>query len=130
MQLQDMCKKKSKWWGNKGPSYDVVVSSRIRLARNLPLIPFPYKATLIQQKKVLEKIKTAVNKCKCVKDSRTIYISQLDSIDLQLLKERHLISYEYPQKGSYRGIIIDEGEVVNIMINEEDHLRLQVIYSG
>ncbi|MCK4533403.1 protein arginine kinase [bacterium] len=130
MQLIRMCKKKSKWWKEKGPFFDVVISSRIRLARNLSLFPFPHKANNAQQKEILEKSEKAIKVNQYMKDSQILRFSELDKIDLQLLMERHLISYEHSLGQGYGGVAIDKKEVVSIMINEEDHLRLQVIYSG
>ena len=130
MQLRDMCKKKGKWWKEKSPFYDAVVSSRIRLARNLPFFPFPYRATPVQQKEILEKCEDAIRKSQWMKNSQILHFSELDKTDLKLLMERHLISYEHSKGQGYRGVVVDKGEVVSIMINEEDHLRLQVICSG
>jgi protein arginine kinase len=130
MQLTGMCKKKSKWWKEKGPFFDVVISSRIRLARNLSLFPFPHRANSVQQKEILEKSEKAIKVNQYMKDSQILRLSELDKIDLQLLMERHLISYEHSIGQGYRGVAIDKKEVISIMINEEDHLRLQVMYPG
>ncbi|MCK5533988.1 protein arginine kinase [bacterium] len=130
MQLIQMCKRKGRWWKEKGPFYDVVISSRIRLARNLPLFPFPNRISNLQRKEILEKSEKAIKGNPYMKDAQILYLLELDKIDLQLLVERHLISYEHSQGQGHRAVAIDKKEVVSIMINEEDHLRLQVIYSG
>lgn len=121
---------KDGWLSKKGPESEIVFSSRIRLARNIAGIPFPSKATPQQREKVFKLTEEVYPHIKRFKDSFFINIDELGELDAQFLLERHLISQEHLRKSSGRGLIISKNEEISIMINEEDHLRMQVIASG
>lgn len=125
-----MVKCKTAWLSGQGPEADVVLSSRIRLARNLSALPFPARAKRGEQRLVLERVSDAVKKTMTLAESFILNLGSLDKIDRQFLMERHLISYEHLQANWERGLVIGQGEKVSIMVNEEDHLRLQVLESG
>ncbi len=137
MQLQVLAKSKSSWLSGKGAEVEVVLSSRIRLARNLSGKPFPNRASRTVQKEVFNQVEEAVKKVassSVVPNFRdgmvVLHLNDLDVVDRQFLMERHLISYEHAQSNLEGGLVIGEGEKVSIMINEEDHLRLQSLESG
>lgn len=130
MQLNDLLNHTSEWLRGTGPNYDVVISSRIRLARNLNKIPFPHWMVKKQSQEVLGVIKDASGKIGQLKAAAIFELAQLDGIDKQFLVERHLMSLEHAQKTDSKAVIIDNDEVVSIMVNEEDHLRIQVMQSG
>jgi protein arginine kinase len=130
MELQVMAKSKSGWLTGKGPEADVVFSSRVRLARNLSKIPFPAWADQESRKKVLEEVRKGTKKIKALKNAQIFYLRQLDEIDCQLLMERHLVSAEYARGKWERALIVDDQERLAIMINEEDHIRLQTLEAG
>lgn len=111
-----------------GNESDVVISSRVRLARNLKNIPFPHNLSSNEGKRVINIIKKIL-----VKEGQNyefIDVSTLRDVDLYALVEMHLISPEFVQQKNEKGIIINDQEIISIMINEEDHVRIQCISSG
>lgn len=115
-----------------GVDSDVAISSRVRLARNLGCMPFPTRMDASDSLKVVTSIRDVVfgSEDEIVKDLIFVDIQKLNAIDRQLLVEKHLISPDFTEGIKDRGAIISKDEKVSIMINEEDHLRLQCIYSG
>jgi protein arginine kinase len=130
MELNDFLTHNSEWLKGTGPNSDIVISSRIRLARNLDKFPFPHWANKKQREEVLERIENAKTNIEYLKDATTFKLAQLDGIDKQFLVERHLMSHEHAQKPNSKAVLIDNDEVIAIMVNEEDHLRIQVMQSG
>lgn len=130
MQLNDFLKHTSEWLKGTGPNSEIVISSRVRLARNLEKLPFPHWASKVQGEKILNTIADATTKCDYLKTATLFKLADLDSVDKQFLVERHLMSLEHAQKTNHKAVAIDDEEIVSIMINEEDHIRLQVMQSG
>jgi len=130
MILNDLLNHTSEWLKGTGPNSDIVISSRIRFARNLENCPFPQWANKKQSKNVLDAIEQAMSGLESPKDPAIFKLVDLDSIDKQFLIERHLMSYEHAQKSDSKAVIIDNEEIIAIMVNEEDHLRIQVMQSG
>jgi protein arginine kinase len=130
MELNDLINHSSEWLKGTGPNSDIVISSRIRLARNLDKIPFPHWGNKKQSEGVLNAITEAAAKVDYMKSATTFKLADLDSIDKQFLIERHLMSYEHAQKADHKAVIIDDEEILSIMLNEEDHIRMQVMQSG
>jgi len=118
------------WLSGKGPSSEIVFSSRMRLARNLKGISFPSRATPAQKEEVLKKIEGVYKKIKYLDKSFFIKMDDLTVLDKNFLMERHLISKEHTASEASRGLVVTGDERIAIMINEEDHLRMQVITSG
>ncbi|MCM8795372.1 MAG: protein arginine kinase [Candidatus Omnitrophica bacterium] len=130
MKLEDLLNHTSEWLKGTGPNADIVISSRIRLARNLDKIPFPHWANKKQSEETLKTIEEAISKVDYLKNATIFRLATLDGIDKQFLIERHLMSYEHAQKSNSKAVVIDSEEIVAVMINEEDHLRIQVMQSG
>lgn len=131
MKIQILLKKTSEWLNGKGPESDLVISSRIRLARNISGFNFPWKADKKERKQLLDIIQQASSQCKSMKEgSIFINMDELDEIDRQFLVERHLISHELANSKFGSSVIISKNETTSIMANEEDHLRIQVMNSG
>jgi len=130
MQLKDLLTHTSEWLKGTGPNSDIVISSRIRLARNLDKIPFPHQANKKQGEQVFQAVEEAKKSTAYLKNTTTFELEDLDSVDKQFLIERHLMSYEHAQKTDHKALIIDDEEIVAIMVNEEDHIRMQVMQSG
>jgi len=131
MKIQVLLKKTSEWLNGQGPESDIVISSRIRLARNIENYPFPWRASLDIKHQIVKHVHGAVAQCGFLKDgSLTINMEDLDEIDRMFLVERHLISPELSSSPEGSSVIISKREVVSIMINEEDHIRMQVMNSG
>ncbi|MCJ7645363.1 protein arginine kinase [bacterium] len=130
MQLQDMLKQKIGWLESRGNSPEIAISSRVRLARNLNRIPFPPKASQEEQKGSFEKIKVACEDIAYFKGAPILNLQEFDRVDRQFLLERHLISYEHSRGDGIRGLVIGDKELLSLMINEEDHVRLQGMQPG
>lgn len=130
MKINDLLNHNSEWLKGSGPNSDIVISSRIRLARNLDKAPFPHWANKEQGELIFNAIEGAIAKIDYLKGAATFKLADLDSVDKQFLVERHLMSQEHARKTDHKGVTIDETEVISIMINEEDHLRMQVMQSG
>jgi protein arginine kinase len=130
MRLNDLLRHSAEWLKGTGPAADIVISSRIRLARNLDKVPFPHWADKEQSQRTAKNIVTAISKVESPKNTTVFLMADLDSIDKQFLVERHLMSLEHAQKSDQKAVIIDDDEVVSVMVNEEDHIRIQVMQSG
>jgi protein arginine kinase len=130
MLLNDLLNNTSEWLKGTGPNSDIVISSRIRFARNLDKVPFPHWANKKQSKQVLDTVEEVISGIDSLKKSTVFKLADLDNIDKQFLIERHLMSYEHAQKSDSKAIVVDAEEIIAIMINEEDHLRIQVMQSG
>lgn len=130
MTLDDLLHHGSEWLKGTGPNSNIVISSRIRLARNLEKFPFPHWANKKQNEETLNLIEAAVGKIDSLKNTTVFRLADLDAVDKQCLVERHLMSHEHAQKSNHKAVIIDPEEIISIMVNEEDHLRLQVMQSG
>lgn len=122
----------SSWYACNAPESDVVVSTRIRLARNLSGMPFPSRMTENQLDELKNRVKEAIS------NSNTPFSKSLKFIDMEAVPqnevkamvERHIISPEFAQNVRGRAIILSEDESISIMIGEEDHVRIQVVLGG
>ena len=130
MELDYLLKHTSEWLKGTGPNADIVISSRIRLARNLNKLPFPHWANKKQGEEALNNIVSAVNTVDYLKGTTVFRMAEMDSVDKQFLIERHLMSLEHAQKTENKALVVDNDEIVSIMVNEEDHMRVQVMQSG
>ena len=128
--LDDLMKQTSEWLRGVGPVSQIVMSSRIRLARNLVKLPFATRATKGSRAEVLQLVKEALGRLSTLKRPLMFSLDALDELDRQFLVERQLVSREHIVQPKHRAVIIGQGEVFSIMINEEDHLRIQVMQSG
>ena len=113
-----------------GPHDRIVMSSRVRLARNLKGTAFPGWAKKPERMKVLETIRPAVESLPEMKDSFSEAMDNLAALDKQILVERHLISREHAAKNVGSGVVLNREETFCVMINEEDHLRMQALRPG
>ena len=113
-----------------GPHDRIVMSSRVRLARNLRGSAFPGWAKKPERVKVLETIQPAVGSLPEMADSFAEAMDNLTALDKQILVERHLISREHAAKNVGSGIVLNREESFCVMINEEDHMRMQALRPG
>ena len=113
-----------------GPHDRIVMSSRVRLARNVRGSSFPGWAKKPERVKVLEMIQPAVSSLPQMADSFAEAMDDLTALDKQILVERHLISREHAAKNVGSGIVLNREESFCVMINEEDHLRMQALRPG
>ncbi len=118
------------WLSAEGPDSDVVVSSRIRLARNIDGYPFPQRAGAEKKEGLRQRLAKVFTEVSELKDASLVKMEELDSVDKQFLLERHLISQEHIHPGKGKGVLVSASETVSIMVNEEDHLRMQILVSG
>jgi protein arginine kinase len=130
MQISDLVSQVAEWLKGNGPDSEIVFSSRIRLARNLKDIPFTHRGDSRQLAEVLKKVNTAVKDSDYLSNSFYVAVDQIEYLDRTFLVERQLISLEHAQSNHARGVNIGDKEIVSIMVNEEDHLRFQVLQSG
>lgn len=114
----------------KGPHDRIVMSSRVRLARNLKDAAFPGWAKKPERVKVLDSIRPAVESLAEMKDAFAESMDNLSTLDKQILVERHLISREHAAKSSGSGLVLNREETLCVMINEEDHMRMQALRPG
>ncbi|MBM7573120.1 protein arginine kinase [Aquibacillus albus] len=122
----------SPWMKEEGPDSDIVMSSRIRLARNLDQAPFPIIAKQSELTKILEYIKEEYHHqtFKTYHDLEFVNMKDLKPIEKRVLVEKHLISPHLAEKSEQGGVLISESEQVSVMINEEDHIRIQLYFPG
>jgi protein arginine kinase len=113
-----------------GPHDRIVMSSRVRLARNIRDAAFPGWAKKPERVKVLETIQPAVSSIPEMEDSFSGAMDNLTALDKQILVERHLISREHAAKNVGSGLVVNREETFSVMINEEDHLRMQALRPG
>jgi len=131
MNLDSLLPNLGEWLRGTGPESDVVVSTRIRLARNLVNYPFTNRASAAQKGETAARAKEAIAKADLPYALDFIDVAVLSALDRQFLVERQLVSRELATVlDGPRGVAVDDKESVSVMVNEEDHLRLQVLRSG
>ena len=130
MKVDPLLKQTCEWLRGTGANPDIVMSSRVRLARNLEKRPFSHWATKKQEKETLELLEQAIQSLDLMKGALLVRMAEVDDVDRQFLLERHLVSREHIVNPEHKGAVIGDKEVICIMINEEDHLRMQVLQSG
>lgn len=130
MELDNLWEQTGEWLKAEGRDVDIVLSSRIRLARNIQGFPFVGRANVEEKKKILEYALQNIKKIKNLKDYIYLELHNLDPNDVYVLFERHLISKEHAGMEGPRGVFFKRDETVSMMMNEEDHLRIQMMHSG
>jgi len=114
----------------KGPDDRIVMSSRVRLARNIAGAAFPGTAKKPERLKTLLSIQPAIQKLPQMANSFASAMEEFSALDKQILVERHLISREHAARGAGSGLVLNHDETLCVMINEEDHLRMQSLRPG
>src|SRR5436305_2284010 len=130
MDIANMLSTGGEWLRGEGPHHQIVISSRVRLARNLQKHAFPGWAKKAERTQILEHIKPRVEELQEMQDSFSELLQDLSALEKQVLVERHLISREHAAKSVGSAVVINRKQTLSIMINEEDHLRMQSIRSG
>ncbi|MDG2184386.1 MAG: protein arginine kinase [Mariniblastus sp.] len=128
--LDSMASSCGEWLKGNGPDSDIVMSSRIRLARNLADYPFIKRCTDIDRASIESTVREKLKADEQFKNQTFINVAELENLDRQFLVERQLISRELADAEGARAVAIDEMERMSLMVNEEDHLRIQVMKSG
>ena len=114
----------------EGPNTRIVMSSRVRLARNLKGLAFPGWAKKAERIRALDQIRPAVETLPQMAGAFSESMDNLNALDKQILVERHLISREHAAKNAGSGLVLNREESLCVMINEEDHLRMQALRPG
>src|SRR5947199_5565856 len=114
----------------EGPHNRIVLSSRVRLARNLKGVSFPGWAKKVERVKTLELIRPAVESLPQLAGAFSESMDNLSVLDKNILVERHLISREHAAKNAGSGLVLNREESLCVMISEEDHLRMQALRPG
>jgi protein arginine kinase len=130
VKLDDLAQQSGEWLSGKGPESDIVISSRIRLARNIAGFPFIRKCSPKDRANITTEVQNALNGLPISGEVEYVDVAKLGELDRQFLMERQLISHELSEAQGARAVILDPKERFSIMINEEDHLRFQVMQSG
>ncbi|NLJ98636.1 MAG: protein arginine kinase [Tissierellia bacterium] len=119
-----------KWLNETGLEKDVVVSTRIRIARNLERYRFPHGMSLDESAKLTDEVLNAMKNFSGSRDYKFIKMNNLSPLDKMAFVEEHVISPGLIQKPDYSSFLLRDDENITIMINEEDHLRVQSLLPG
>lgn len=130
MTVQDLIYEKAELTHSKAIPEPIILSTRIRLARNLENFYFPDWSKVDKQKEVFKVCKDSLSKLEVFKNATILKCEDLSDNESGALVERHLISPEFAEKQDGSGVIVNTDQSVAVMINEEDHLRIQVLRNG
>ncbi|MDB5300790.1 MAG: putative phosphotransferase [Phycisphaerales bacterium] len=130
MKLSDLTNHAGEWLRGSGPMSEIVISSRIRLARNVTGFPFLTRCTRHQRQALEQKVRETILAADLSSQVLYVDLENAPDMDRQLLVERHLISKPHAGAEGARGVAIAENETLSVMVNEEDHLRIQCLRSG
>src|SRR5881409_1918126 len=130
MKFSNVMSTAGEWLRGEGPHHQIVISSRVRLARNVRNRAFPGWAKKAERTSILDLIRPRVEELSEMQDSFSEGLQDLSALEKQVLVERHLISREHAAKGVGSAIVMNRRQTLSIMINEEDHLRMQAIRAG
>jgi protein arginine kinase len=123
----------SEWMRVKGDHSDVIFSSRVRIARNLAHMPFPMLSTASQSEEVIHLIEEALTKediPEILENAELIQMADLTELQKRVLVEKHLISPHLAEESTSGAVLFSQDESVSIMVNEEDHVRIQCLFPG
>src|SRR3982750_359699 len=130
MKLSDLTSRAGEWLRGSGPMSEIVISSRIRLARNVAGFNFLARCTRHQRQALEPRLPPTILDAALSPQTLYVDLEQAPELDRQLLVERHLISKPHATAEGARGVAVGENETLSIMVNEEDHLRIQVLRGG
>ncbi|MCL6445776.1 MAG: protein arginine kinase, partial [Alicyclobacillus sp.] len=133
MSLSDFLRRAmSPWMKEGGPQDDIVLTSRIRIARNLEGLPFPVLQTDSHAQEVIQRVQQALAspQVRALGQFELVRCSALSPLDRTVLVEKHLISRDLAEQARHGAVALRQDEVLSIMVNEEDHLRIQSIVPG
>lgn len=130
MRIKPLLDAKAELTHNDRNNCPVVLSTRIRLARNLADHPFPGWAEEKERQAVLEACFEAGESLAQLSDGSQFLVGELSNLERQILMERHLISRELMNTKNNGGVLISSDQAFSVMVNEEDHLRIQLVRNG
>jgi protein arginine kinase len=122
----------SSWMRKEGPESEIVLSSRVRLARNLKDVSFPTVFNKDEAEKVVNQVANILLSYdkRMIKNFELLKMEELQPLQKRVLVEKHLISPNLAEESPYGAVILSEDEDISVMINEEDHIRIQCILPG
>jgi len=126
----ELIKRPVAWLSGEGEEAGLVLSSRVRLARNLAKHSYPVRAEPAEARQIVDIVKTAIEKSSLADNGLFLDSESITEDDRDVLIERHLISPEFLRDEMPRGLYVDEEVAASLMVNEEDHLRIQAVRSG
>ena len=120
------------WMDREGPLSEIVISTRLRLARNFSTYPFPMALNQKSAMMLVEDLENKINELDTVFGHKheLVRLSELNAVEKRILLEKHLVSSDFIKPGLPKALVLNEDQSVSIMINEEDHIRLQCLLSG
>ncbi len=118
------------WLDASGPEASIILSSRIRLARNLRDHPFSHRASPDQKAEIYEIVREAAREAPSLVSPNFVRMDRISALDRQILLERRLISPDLAKGSGPRGVAVGKGESLSVLIIEEDHMRIQGVFSG
>lgn len=130
MELDNLFNSPCKWLEPQGEFNDVIISTRIRLARNIKGFPFSHKASKQQKNEIEDFIHSRLKQSNEIKRMLYVNLNEITSVDKLFLVERHLISREHANSEGARSVTVSKEESISIMVNEEDHIRMQILSPG
>ena len=130
IEVRALAGKVSAWLAGTGPQSETVLSSRVRLARNLREAPFPQRASDVERSKIFDRVVDAARGVDSLSRAFVWNVETLPAQERRLLVERHLVSPNLLQGEGARGVLVRDDEKLGLMVNEEDHLRIQSVTSG
>jgi protein arginine kinase len=128
--LENVVRHRCEWLRGEGPLSEIVISTRIRLARNIAGFSFLPRADADVRQEIADTVESAIDRGKCLESHVHVRIDELDELDRRMLVERQLISRQQAEGSGARRVVFDPAEASSLMINEEDHVRIQVMRSG
>lgn len=131
MSLRDIFSKTlSEWMKGTGPESDIVIGSRVRLARNISGVPFPAVASDENLREIVQQVEKATTELEDAEQYEFVRLSEVPVLERHLLIEKHLISPQQAEQVKHKAVVLRDDEAVSIMVNEEDHLRIQALFPG
>lgn len=130
MKFSTLLRNPADWMTDEQMKNPVVMTSRVRLARNLAHSSFPGWAKKEERRKIFTNLRGEIESLAVMKDGFSHELSELESLQKQVLVERHLISREHAARSEGSGSVLNRKQTLSLMINEEDHLRIQAIRPG
>lgn len=129
MSVMDLAARPHSWFGG-GPACPIALSSRVRLARNLKGARFPGRADGDERDRIWRRLEPVLRGIGSMRNAEAAAYADLGELDRLMLSERRLISREHAAQTAGSGVAIRGDESVSVMVNEEDHLRVQAFRPG
>ncbi len=127
--LAEIVNRKGDFWNGRGPRHDTVISTRVRLSRNVPGIPFPHCGTKENMDRIMELLDSWIKNGKYNGRLRVLEIPEFSIQDRRFLRERNLLTSEM-ENSDISATVIDSCNEFSVLLNDEDHLKIQVIKPG